>query len=145
MIARSAAALCVAIGGTAAGIGWLYLMRHSGALDAGPGLKGALPLQRLAGGATQPALRLVAAWLPTGLVTGLLLVAAGYRRRVVRAAVMFPLTLVLLLALGAMADAVTVSERLRDHLTAQPGRLAIWVAAGLVAAGAAIPPARRRA
>jgi hypothetical protein len=143
MIARPAAALGAAILGTAAGIGWLYLLRHSAALDAGPGLREALPLQRLAGGATQPLLRLVVAWLPTGLIAGLALTAAGYRRRAARAAVMFVLTLILLVALGAMSDAVTASERLRDHLAAQPGTLAIWLAAALVAAGAAIPPARR--
>jgi sulfite exporter TauE/SafE len=144
MTARPAAALGVAIGGTAAGIGWLYLLRDAAALDAGPSVREALPLQRLAGGAAQPLLRLVIAWLPAGLIAGVLLAAAGYRRRAVRAAVMFALTLVLLLALGAMADAVTASERLGDHLTAQPGRAATWLAAALVAAGAAMPPGRRR-
>jgi hypothetical protein len=139
MTARPAALFGAAVGGTAAGIGWLYLLRHAGTLDAGPGVREALPLQRLAGGAEQPLARLVVAWLPAGLAMGLLLRAAGYPRRAVRAALSFGTTLVLLLALGAAADAVTASESLQSHLAAQPHRAATWIAAALVAVGAALP------
>jgi hypothetical protein len=145
MTVRPLAAVGVAVGGTAAGIGWLYLLRHAGPLDAGPRVPMALPLQRLAGGAAQPLARLVAAWLPAGVVAGLVLVAAGYRRRLLRATITFGTTLVLLLALGAAADAVTASETVRSHLAAQPHRAATWLAAALVALGAVLPPGRRRA
>jgi hypothetical protein len=145
MTARPLAAVGAAVGGTAAGIGWLYLLRHAGPLDAGPRVPMALPLQRLAGGAAQPLARLLVAWLPAGVVAGLVLVAAGYRRRPVRAAITFGMTLVLLLALGAAADAVTASETLRSHLAAQPHRAATWLAAALVALGAVLPPGTRRA
>ncbi|MEO8689633.1 MAG: hypothetical protein ABI611_15645 [Solirubrobacteraceae bacterium] len=144
MTARPAAAFAVVAAGTATGIGWLYLLRHAGSLAAGPSVPEALPLQRLAGGAEQPLARLVVAWLPAGLVTGLLLSAVGYRRRVLRAAVMFSTTFLLLSALGAAADAVTASEPLRSHVTAQPQRAATWIAAVLVAVGAALAPGRAR-
>lgn len=126
-----------------AGIGWLYTLRKTGALDAGPRLHEALPLQRLAGDAAQPVLRLVVAWLPAGLVAGLALRAVGFRHRVVRVLWAFALTAVLLGAAGAASDAITASESLGRHLSAQPGRVAIWLAAALVAAGAAIPRSRR--
>jgi hypothetical protein len=144
MTARPGAALAVAVCGTAAGVGWLYLLRHASPLAAGPRLHEALPLQRLAGGATQPLARVVVAWLPAGLAAGLVLGAAGYRRRGVRAALMFGSTLVLLLALGAAADAVTASESLQSHVAAQPQRAATWLAAALVAIGSALAPGRPR-
>lgn len=139
MTARPVAAAGVALGGTAAGIGWLYLLRHAGSLSEGPRIGEALPLQRLAGGDAQPLARLVVAWLPAGLISGVVLAAAGFRRRAGRATLMFATTLVLLLALGAAADAVTASESLQAHLTAQPQRVATWLAAALAALGAAVP------
>jgi hypothetical protein len=142
MILRPVAAFVVALVGTAVGIGWLYLLRDTGALDAGPGVPMALPLQRLAGGATQPLARLLVAWLPAGLIAGLILVAAGLSRRAVRGALMFATTLVLLMALGAAADAVTASEGVRAHVAAQPHRVASWLAAALVALGATLPRGR---
>jgi hypothetical protein len=127
---------------TAAAIGWLYLLRRAGALHAGPQLAEALPLQRLAGGAAQPLARVAAAWLPAGIAAGVLLSVARIGRRPTRAALMFAVALLLLLALGAAADAVTASEGLRAHLAAQPRRAATWVAAALFALGAAVAPTR---
>jgi hypothetical protein len=144
VIVRPLAALVAALGAVATGIGWLYVMRNAGLLTAGPQVPEALPLQRLAGGSTEPLARLVVAWLPAGLVCGLVLAAVGFRR-VIRAALMFTTTAILLLALGAAADAVTANEPIRSHVSEQPGRLATWVAAGLVALGAALVPGRRRA
>jgi hypothetical protein len=126
-----------------AGIGWLYLLRHSGALDIGPRLPEALPLQRLAGGAAQPLGRMVAAWLPAGMAGGVALALVWPVRRAARAALMFGVSAVLLLVLGAASDAVTASESIGPHVGAQPGRTAIWLAAGLAAAGAALPGAVR--
>jgi hypothetical protein len=128
-----------------AGIGWLYLLRHDGALDIGPRLPEALPLQRLAGGAAQPLGRMVAAWFPAGIVGGAALVLVWPARRAARAGLMFGVCAVLLLVLGAVSDAVTASESIGAHVGAQAGRVAIWLAAALAAAGAALPgPARGR-
>lgn len=138
-VARPAAALLVGLAITAAGIGWLDLMRRNGMLPEGPHLREALPLQRLAGSASQPLARVVAAWLPAGIAGGAALYFAGIRSRAVRSAVLGGFTLVLLLFAGASSDAITASESLHAHVAAQPHRLAIWLAAGLVALGAAIP------
>lgn len=122
-----------------AGIGWLYLLHRGAVLGAGPLVHGALPLQRLAGGAAQPVSRLLVAWLPAGVAAGVVLRWGGWRRRWVRAVVLFAACAVLLLALGAAADAVTASEPLAPHISPQLGRVATWLAAALVGAGAAIP------
>jgi hypothetical protein len=128
-----------------AGIGWLYLLRDSGALAGGPALAEALPLQRLAGDAAQPLGRMAAAWLPTGLVAGALLARAGFARRGVRAALLFAGAAALLIVLSGVSDAITESDPLGSHMSAQPGRAAIWTAAALLALGAAVPRGRRRA
>ena len=143
-IGRAIATPVVALAVALAGTGWLYALRHAGALGLGPTLPMALPLQRLAGGAGQPVVRLVVAWLPSGLLGGLLLVAMGFRRRIPRAAILFSLTLIMLLAAGAASDAVTASEALAAHWRAQPQRLAVWLAAACVAMGAALPRGTRR-
>ena len=136
---RGAAVIALLLGIVGGGIGWLYVLHDAGALGAGPRVPEALPLQRLAGGAAQPLLRLTAAWLPAGVVAGLVLRRLGYRRRWPRAVLLFAGAALLLLALGAMADAVTASEPLRAHLAAQPRRLTTWIAAATAAVGAAIP------
>jgi hypothetical protein len=133
---RAAAIAGAALLTPLAGIGWLYLLDRGGVLGAGPLVHEALPLQRLAGGAAQPALRLVVAWLAAGVAAGLLLRG---RRRWVRAVVLFLAGAVLLLALGAAADAVTASEPLAPHVGPQLGRAATWLAAALVGLGAALP------
>lgn len=125
---------------TAAGLGWLWLLLHARAVATGPRLHEALALQRLAGDGAQPLARIALAWLPTGLALGLALAAlrTGRTRRA-RAGLAFGTSLVLLMAAGAASDAVTANERLSVHLSSQPGRLSTWVAAGLLALGAALP------
>jgi len=137
-LAPAGAALAAVLGG----IGWLYLLRRLDAPLAGPRLDDALPLERLAGGGAQPLARVALAWLPAGLVAGTLLAGAGFARRAPRAALLFAPAALLLMGLGALSDAITASDPLRAHLADQPGRAAIWAAAGLLAAGAAVPRAR---
>lgn len=120
-----------------AGFGWLYVLHRGNALGAGPRLGEALPLQRLAGGAAQPLTRVVIAWLPAGVFAGVALRWAGLGRR--RGAGVFAASLVLLLATGAAADAITASEPLARHMAPQLHREAIWVASALVGLGAALP------
>jgi hypothetical protein len=120
-----------------AGFGWLYVLHRSGHLAAGPDLPEALPLQRLAGGAAQPVSRMLLAWLPAGLVAGVALKAVGMGRW--RGVAVFVAAAVVLIALGASADAVTASEQLLPHVVPQLSRAAIWMAAALVGIGAAVP------
>jgi hypothetical protein len=127
------------------GIGCLYLLRHFTPLAAGPSLPDALPLQQLAGGDGQPLLRLVVVWALTGLAAGLGVAALSRLSRGARAALTGTATLVLLMATGAMSDSLTLNEPVSAHLAAQPGRAAIWLAAGLVALAALAIPSRRRA
>src|SRR4051794_41252843 len=61
---RGVAAVLVPVLATLAGVGWLYLLKDVGLLDAGPAVGGALPLERLAGDDAQPLLRVLAAWIP---------------------------------------------------------------------------------
>jgi hypothetical protein len=142
---RGVALVAIVVGVVLAGVGWLYLLRDSGTLGGGPALAEALPLQRLAGDAAQPLSRIVVAWLPAGLVAGLLLARVGFVRRGLRAALMFAGGAALLIVLGGVSDAITESDPLTSHMGAQPGRAAIWTAAVLLAAGAALPRGRRRA
>lgn len=136
---RSLSGLMLAVIATAAGVGWLYLLRRSGALNVGPRVGEALPLQRLARGASQPLARIVVVWLTTGVAAGFALRAVAGWRRGARAAVVFVCCAVILLAAGAAADAITANETVRSHLAEQPGRTATWLAAGLMALGAATP------
>jgi hypothetical protein len=139
-LARGAAVVAVVLATVAGGIGWLYALRHAGVLKAGPRLADALPLQRLAGGADQPLARVVAAWLPAGLVGGLGVALVSRLRRPVRGLAVFALALALVLAVAAASDSVTHSEPIRRHLHEQPHRAATWLAAGLMALGALAAP-----
>ena len=142
---RALALAGIVIVAVLAGIGWLYLLRDAGVLAGGPALAEALPLQRLAGDAAQPLGRIVVAWLPTGAVAGALLVRAGFARRGLRAALLFAGAAALLILLSGVSDAITESDPLASHMGAQPGRVAIWTAAALLALGAAVPRGRPRA
>jgi hypothetical protein len=143
--ARYGAGLTVCLLTVLAGTGWVFALHHSGVLAAGPRLREALPLQRLAGNDAQPLGRIAVAWLPAGLVAGALLARVGFSRRLPRAALLFALTAALLMLLGGVSDAITESDPLGAFMSAQPGRVAIWAAAALLAAGAAVPRGRRRA
>jgi hypothetical protein len=133
---RALALVVVVIPCTATGIGLLYLVRHAGSLDAGPNVRGALPLQQLAGGEAQPLLRLAIAWLPAGFVAGALGAMVTRLRAAPLAAAVAAETFVILFVAGAAADAIAISDRLAPHLGGQFGRPATWVASALMALGA---------
>jgi hypothetical protein len=132
--ARIAAAPIV-VACVAAGVGWVYLLRDVGVLDFGPLVGGALPLQRLAGGDSQPLARMALAWLPMGVLAGLALRATGIRSRPVRAALIGVAALVLLVLIGAVSDSITASSAVRPHVSAQFGRAGTWVATALLVIG----------
>ena len=110
-----------------AGMGWLYLLREAGALDAGPRLSGALPLEQLARGDDQPLLRVAAAWVPAGLAAGLALAWATGWGRGRRALAVGLLGFVVLFATGAVSDAVAVNETVVSKLGDQFSHGGIWV------------------
>ena len=143
-VARAGGVLLVVVAAVAGGIGWLYALRHVGALKVGPRLTDALPLQRLPGGAAQPLLRVVLAWLPAGLVAGVGVGLVSRLRRPGRGAAVFALALALVLAAAAASDSVTHNEPIRHHLHEQPHRVATWLAAGLMALGAVLAPGMGR-
>jgi hypothetical protein len=137
---RGAAAAALLVLVACAAVGWLYVLRHAGALDAGPRVRDALPLQRLAGDDSQPLLRLVAAWAPAGCLAGLGLSLATGLRRPARAALTALLTWATLFVAGAVSDAVTASEPLGEHVAPQLARVAVWLPALLMAVASLIPP-----
>jgi hypothetical protein len=142
--ARVLAAAAVIAGAVAVGLGWLYLLRDATLLDTGPRLSEALPLQRLAHGDAQPLGRMVAAWLPAGVVAGLGLAALTSLPRAARAVRVGAGAWAVLVLATAASHAVTESEPFIRHLENQPSQAAPWVAALLVAAGSIIVPSRRR-
>ena len=144
-VARAGAVVLVVVAAVAGGIGWLYALRHVGVLKAGPKLADALPLQRLAGGAAQPLLRVVAAWLPAGLVAGMGVALVSRLRRPARGLAVFALAVALVLTAAAASDSVTHNEPIRRHLHEQPHRVVTWLAAALMALGAVLAPAMGRA
>jgi type II secretory pathway component PulK len=61
-------------------------------------------------------------------------------RRPGRGLAVFALAAALALAVAAASDSVTYSEPIRRHLHEQPHRAATWLAAALMALGAALAP-----
>lgn len=82
---RTVLAVVAVLAGTAAAVGWLYLLRDAGALRSGPALRDALALDRLAGRDAQPLLRVLVAFVPAGLFVGLALRALTPLGRTARA------------------------------------------------------------
>lgn len=127
------------------GVGVLYLIRDVRALAVGPSIRAALPLQQLAGGDAQPLLRMAVAWVPAGLVAGCALRALAHLRVAARTAVVAVLCTVLLLAAGAVSDAVAISDPIAPHVAAQLSRTGTWVAVALMVTGSLLARPGRRA
>jgi hypothetical protein len=118
-----------------AGVGWLYLLRDDTALRAGPSMKGALPLQELAGRGAQPLLRVAVAWIPSGLAAGIALALCTRMRAATISAACGLLAFVLLFATTAASEAVEKNERLAAGLGPAFGRSGLWAAVVLVVIG----------
>jgi hypothetical protein len=130
---RTVLAAATVVAGTAAGVGWLYLLRDTGALRAGPALHDALALDRLAGRDAQPLLRVIAAFVPAGLFVGLALRALTRLGRTARALLAGVPAYVLLGVIGTASDAVTRSAPAARYVGAQPMRAAVLVPALVLA------------
>jgi hypothetical protein len=140
LAALAGAGWVLALAAIAAGLGALYLLRDSQLLNFGPTINGALPLQQLAGGDSQPLARMVAAWLPAGIAAGVALAATTRIKAPLRLGLLGLLTAVLLLGSGAVADAAAISDSVGKHIAPQLGRSGPWTALVLVVAGAALAP-----
>jgi hypothetical protein len=123
---------------TVAGTGTLYLLRQHGLLALGPGVSGALPLERLAGGDTQPLARVLIAFLPAGAAAALLLPPLP---RAARALFVAAIAVPALAFAGALSDAITSNDPLREHLHGQLSRGGPWIGAAVLALIAAARPA----
>jgi hypothetical protein len=121
------AGLALVLLAACAGMGWLYLLREAGALDAGPRLSGALPLEQLARGDDQPLLRVVFAWVPAGVAAGVALAWATGWDRGRRALAIGLLGFVVLFATGAVSDAVAVNETVVSKLGGQFSHGGLWI------------------
>lgn len=131
-------------------MGWLYLLREVGALDAGPRLARALPLDQLARGDAQPLLRVATAWLPAGAAAGWALAGGSGWGLVGRTGALAALASVLLFGTGAVSDALAVSQPGPGALGDQFAHEGIWIEIIFVVIGslpirpAARGPARAR-
>jgi hypothetical protein len=139
---RIGLAATMALAGTAAGVGWLYLLRDVRVLDVGPVLPDALALERLAGRDAQPLLRILAAFVPAGFAVAFVLRAAAGLGRAGRAVVAGVSAYALLIAAGTASDAVTRSQPAIRYVAAQPARAAVWLPAVILAICAYAMPAR---
>jgi hypothetical protein len=139
-----AAGLLLALLALAGGVGWLYVLYRGGQLALGPRVPDALPLEALAGHAAQPLLRFAVAWLTVGAAVGLVLRGARMDARAALPAFAVASALVLVAA-GAVSDALTVNQRVVDHITPQlaaTANLAAWAALVAGALGAQVSSRR---
>jgi hypothetical protein len=142
--ARIAVSPLVLLITVAAGAGWLELLRRSGAFAAGPRISGALPLDRLAGHDGQPLVRVLAAWAPAGLACGAALYALTGWSRPARGLFVGIGSFAIVFATSAFADAVTASDPLGSHVSAQWHHEATWLVPLLLATCAVMPGRSRR-
>jgi hypothetical protein len=89
------------------------------------------------------------AWLPAGAAAGLVL-RLTQARPALRLIGLALVVAVLLLATGAVSDAIAVNEPVRDHLAPQLAKAGTWAAVALFVLGALpftwrAPPRRRAA
>lgn len=135
LVLRAATAGLVVLAAILAAVGVLYLIRSAGTLAAGPRVPGALPLQQLAGGESQPLLRMTIAWVPAGFVAGFAATQLTSLRPLARIALLGVTVAILLLLAGAVADAIAISDPLGPHLLPQVGRVGTWTAVALFELG----------
>jgi hypothetical protein len=136
--ARSVAGWLIATASVVAGVGLTYLLRQKGMLGFGPQVPGALPLQQLAGGESQPLARMAIAWLCAGGVAGLGLANLARSGILIRTIALAIVVAALLLLSGAVSDAVAISDPIGPHLAPQLSRTGTWVAVALFLAGSLV-------
>lgn len=132
----SAGSILAVLIGVLSGVGLLYSLRQWHWLAVGPSVPDALPLLGLAGFAGQPLLRVMVAWVPVGIVIGLLLIRISPSRRALWCVT---LGAVLLLLASDAAYALAHNLRLHDVLVHRAPGLGPWVQCLALGAGSALP------
>jgi enterochelin esterase-like enzyme len=117
------------------GVGLLYSLRQLHWLGMGPSVPDALPLLQLAGFSGQPLARMIGAWIPAGVVLGLVLIRFPAMRR---ALFILMLGAALLLFASDASYALTRNLRFGDVLLRRPPGLGPWVECLMLAAGSAL-------
>ncbi|HSD80849.1 MAG TPA: hypothetical protein VLB47_09310 [Solirubrobacteraceae bacterium] len=135
---RALAAVAACVAATVAAVGWLYLLRDVRGLAAGPRVRGALPLERLARHEAQPLLRVLAAWVPAALAAGVVLAWVTRLGGAGRAAVAAGTAFAVLFATGVASDAITASNPPGLYVASQLQHPALWLGTVVMAAGAAL-------
>lgn len=134
---RALRALCstaVVVLAAPSALGLLYLLRAHDGPVAGPLLRGALPLQQLAGGDVQPLSRVVIAFGAAGLAAGVALGLLTRTRPLVLALLTGVLGWTLLFLTGAASDAIANAYRFGARLQPQLTHRGLWVEAGTLTA-----------
>ncbi len=131
-VAGAAALLVCAL----AGVGLLYGLRGLHWFTIGPSIPDSLPLLQLAGFDGQPLVRVIAAWLPAGIILGLALVRIAPPTRLIAAAL---LGAVVILFASDASYALARNLRLAPVLVDRAPGAGAWLEALLLAAGAALP------
>jgi hypothetical protein len=124
------------VAGLLTGEGWLYVLRGTGWLHAGPSVADSLSLLSLAGADGQPLLRVAVAWLLAGALTGVALVRPASSHR---AALAGALCLVLLLLDSQASYALVRNLPFGGVITSRAPGAGPWVEALLFALGCALP------
>jgi hypothetical protein len=134
--AGALAAFVLALGALCAGLGTLYLIRDASAVAIGPDVRGALPLEQLAGQDAQPLFHMVIAWVPAGFCAGLAAAALTRVGALTRTLSLALFAAVVLMLAGGVSDSVAVNDPLSPHLVPQLTRGGTWIAVALFAIGA---------
>jgi enterochelin esterase-like enzyme len=141
-LARTVRGIAAGAGGSVAvlmcavsGIGSLYSLRQLHWLAVGPSTPDALPLLQLAGFSGQPLVRVIGAWIPSGVVLGLMLTRFPAVRRVL---FILMLGAVLLLFASDASYALARNLRLGEVLLYRAPGLGPWVECLMLAAGSAL-------
>jgi hypothetical protein len=127
-------AFVVSLAALLAGVGILYLIRGE-SLGFGPEVRGALPLEQLAGQDAQSLSHMVIAWVPAGFASGIALASLTRLGAAARTALLTALAALSLQLAGAVSDSIAVNDPLSPHLVPQLTRGGTWIAVALFAAG----------
>ncbi len=139
-LASGAAALPILLAALLSGLGWLYVLRGLGWLNAGPSVGDSLPLLQLAGFDAQPLARVLIAWATAGLLTGIALHRLG---RLPRGVLAGALGVALLLFASQASFALARNFRLSQVLFQRAPGAGPWLEGLVFGAACALPRSGR--
>jgi hypothetical protein len=121
-----------------AGVGLLYLLRGAHIAGTGSHIRGALPLESLAGDDAQPLARVALAWLPVGLVTGALFAVFTRTPRLLTLVVAMVIAGVVLVVNVGVSISIENNESLTKHLHRGFDVAGPWVSLSLLVIGSSV-------